>query len=186
MYILATSIFLLLAMSVPFLLMWQTRRGFQEDAREQAAVYFSLPAGFSMAVSDESSGVGSLEKNVRYRASGVLDESGRLFTVDIIGERSNYKVDIREIHASLKVSRNQIPEQSEWDDSEPDRQTQDVVLDLASTCVNTPLKIESLPVDSPSGSSIVMRGEGIEVIARPGGSSPEAPGVYLSFTAAPR
>lgn len=183
---LVISILFLLAMSLPFLLMWQTRRGFREDAQVQAAEYFSLPSGFSLEVSDESSGVGSLEKNIRYRASGVQDEAGLLFSVDVIGERSDYAVDIKEIHASLKVPMDEISERLEWNDSEAGRRSQDVVLDLASTFVKTPLRIESVPAASSSGSSIVMRGDGIEVIARPGGVSPEASGVYFSFAAAPR
>jgi len=183
---LATAMLFLLAMSVPFLLMWQARRGFQEEAQEQASGYFRLPAGFSMAVTDESSGFGSLEKNVRYRAAGVQDEAGRLFSVDIIGERNAYEVDIREIYASVRVPAADIPVQVEWNDSEAGRRTQEAVLDLASAYVNTPLKIVSVQSDGPSGKLIVMRGDGLQVVARPGGTSSEASGAHLTFTATAR
>ncbi|MHB9112788.1 MAG: hypothetical protein ACYC4D_09240 [Thermoleophilia bacterium] len=184
--LLLTAMLFLIAMAVPFLLMWQARRGFSEEAQRQASDNFRLPAGFTMAVKTESSGSGSLEKNVRYRAGGAQDEAGRRFSVDIIGERSNYDIDIREISASLWAPAADIPAGAEWDDTEAGRRTQKAVLDLAGTYASTSLEIVSVQSLGSSGKSIVMRGDGLEVVARPGGSSPEAPGVHLSFTAKAR
>lgn len=184
--LLVTSLLFLIALSVPFLLMWQARRAFSEEAQQQALYYFRLPAGFSMATTAESSGFGSLEKNVRYRAGGVQDEAGRRFSVDVIGERNHYDFGIREVSASLWAPAVDFQALVEWDDSEAGQQTQKAVLELAGAYVRSPLEIVSAKSSGPSGKMIVMRGDGIEVVARPGGSSPEAPGVHLAFTAKAR
>lgn len=181
-----TTLLFLLAMLLPFLPLREARRSFQEVAREQAVFYFRLPADFSMELTNESSGIGSIEKNVRYRVSGVQDEAGRPFSVEVIGNRNNYKIEVMEIHASLKVSTEDIPYRAEWNDTEAGRLTQRAILDLASARVNTPLKIVSVQDTGSTGKKIVMRGDGLEVVARPGEISSEAPGAYLTFTAASR
>lgn len=180
--LLVTALIFLIVTSVPFLLMWQARRGFSEEAQRQASEYFRLPAGFSMVITADSSGYDSLEKNVRYRAGGVQDEGGRRFSLDIVGERNNYDFEIREISASLLEPSTAISALAMWDDSEEGRRIQKEVLDLAGAYANSPLNIISVHPAGPSGKSIVMRGDGLEVVARPGGSSPEATGVHLSFT----
>ncbi|MDO8737255.1 MAG: hypothetical protein Q7K29_09290 [Thermoleophilia bacterium] len=174
----------LLMMLVPFLLIWHARRGFENDALQLVSARFRLPADFHLTVSDESSGFGSLEKNVRFKAAGDLDESGRHFSVVLTGQRSKYEVDIKEIHASLKVPEKDIPGLGEWNDSEEGRRMQKAVLDLASAYINTPLTIISVKSESPSGKFILMQGHGVEVVARPGSASPEMPGADFTFTVA--
>ncbi|MBI5871385.1 MAG: hypothetical protein HZB44_10615 [Actinobacteria bacterium] len=183
---LITALMCLFAMSLPFLLMWQARRSFSEEAQQQASEYFRLPAGFSMSIAPESSGSDSLEKNVHFKATGVQDVGGRTFSVDVIGERRDYDFDIREISASLWAPATDIPAGAPWDDSGEGRRTQEAVLDLAGAYTSSPLEIVSVQQPGLAGKSILMRGDGLEVVARPGGSSPEAPGVSLAFTARPR
>jgi len=180
--ILAASIMVLLVMLVPFLLLWQARRSFEEEAGLLVTQNLRLSDDFRMAVTDESSGFGSLEKNIRYRASASLEDSEKSFSVVVIGQRRNFQVDIGEFYASLKVAGSETPVLSVWDDSEEGRKTQKAMLDLASSYVNTPLKIVSIRDTASSGKYIMMQGDGVEVVARPGGASSEVPIIDFRFS----
>jgi len=182
--IVAVTLCFVAAMALPFVPMWQARNGFRMEARERVESCFRLPAGFSMEVEQEGAGFGFLEKNARYRATGSLDQSGRLFSVNVVGERHGFDVDFREVNATLAASAPEIPAQAKWNNTREGLHVQEIVLELAGTYVNTPLKIVSVQDDSATGKMITLWGDGLDVVVRPGGMSADSPGVYATFTRA--
>ena len=162
----------LVVLALPFLPLWLAKRDFQFEAARQAARYFQLPPGIAFETADEGSTDELLQANVRFRASGTVDESGRTFSVNVIGERHRFSIDVKEIYAHAIVPGTAYIAPGDWSNLAGNPQEQKAILDLARSYCNVPLGITSVDArETSASSSMTMRGDGLEVTARPGGGA---------------
>ncbi len=180
----ALGVLFLLILAAPFAPLWLARHDFQERAPGLAARYIQLPADTTFATQDESSGRDALQANLRYKVSAVNDGEGRTIAVDVIGERRRYDIDVKEIHGYIQIDSGSLPASIDWNDPIAIPATENAVLELARSFSRIPLEIISVRRDS-SGLSFVIRGGGLEMIARQGGPVGDPSGVHYSISATP-
>ncbi|MHB1326391.1 MAG: hypothetical protein ACYC0L_09415 [Thermoleophilia bacterium] len=177
----SAAIFLIILM-LPFLHLWLAKRSFQIQATREAAAYFQLPPEMVYTLADEGSGVESLQANQRYKVTGTAENNGKKFTVNIIGERHGNVVEVKEIYGYLQVAADDLPITGVAVGLGSDTQIQQAVLELACTYVNVPLAVTSTGGGGFASQFVTMRGNGLEVTARPTSASRDQAGLHLSFS----
>ncbi|MHB1361452.1 MAG: hypothetical protein ACYCW5_02490, partial [Thermoleophilia bacterium] len=173
----------LVILVLPFMPLWLAKRDFESEASREAGRHFQLPADISFTIADEGSASESLQANVRYRATGSIDDGGRSYSVNVLGERRRYTIGVREVYAYIRVPTADYAFAGDWGNLAGNPQAQKVVLDLARSYCKAPLRITSIDAGAtPAAQSMKMQGDGLEVTARPAGGRPPSQ-IDLAFVA---
>lgn len=174
----------LLLLMLPFLLLWTEKRSFATEAGEEAAELFVLPAEAEFIVSEEGGRVESLGANQRYAATFSQREGGQEFTVTVKGDRRRFTVTLDEVSAWVNIFDEDTARAVDWQTLTTGSDSAAELVALVQPFVRNRLALTKVRTDLPVP-EVWMKGEGVEVVARPAGS-PQAPvGMYISFRAPP-